>query len=133
MQRGRAVRHLVAVALACSAAAQAVEPENATEAVDEKGAPPAPCRGDQAATKNARATEREELVVEAEDAGGNVPAATETPGVARPTSKVLTLPEVVVEGRKDSLIGIADSAGQGTTGAAQLADRPTLRAGEILE
>jgi len=133
MQRGTAVRYLVAVALVCSVAAQAVEPENATEAADEKGAPPAPGRGDQAATKNARATEREELTVEAEQAGGNVPAATATPEVARPTSKVLTLPEVVVEGRKDSLIGIADSANQGTTGAAQLADRPTLRGGEILE
>jgi hypothetical protein len=66
-------------------------------------------------------------------AGGNVPAATETPEVAKPTSKVLSLPEVVVEGRQDSLISIADSAGQGTTGAAQLADRPILRSGELLE
>ena len=31
------------------------------------------------------------------------------------------------------MLGIADSATQGTTGAAQLADRPILRAGEILE
>jgi hypothetical protein len=66
-------------------------------------------------------------------AGGNVPAATETPEVAKPTSKILSLPEVVVEGRQDSLLGIADSAGQGTTGAAQLADRPILRSGELLE
>src|SRR5208282_4245900 len=36
-------------------------------------------------------------------------------------------------GRQDSLLGIADSATQGTTGAAQLADRPILRSGEILE
>jgi len=43
------------------------------------------------------------------------------------------LPEVVVEGRADSLIGIADSATQGTVGAAQLAERPILRSGEILE
>jgi len=43
------------------------------------------------------------------------------------------LPEVVVTGRQDSLVGIADSASQGTTGAAQLADRPILRSGEILE
>jgi hypothetical protein len=66
-------------------------------------------------------------------AGENVPAATETPEVAKPTGKVLSLPEVVVEGRQDSLLGIADSAGQGTTGAAQLADRPILRSGEVLE
>lgn len=43
------------------------------------------------------------------------------------------LPEVVVEGRADSLIGIADSATEGTVGAKQLADRPLLRAGEVLE
>lgn len=43
------------------------------------------------------------------------------------------LNEIVVEGRADSLIGIADSATQGTVGAAQLAERPTLRPGEVLE
>jgi len=43
------------------------------------------------------------------------------------------LPETTVTGRQDSMIGIAESAGQGTTGAAQLADRPILRSGEILE
>jgi hypothetical protein len=70
------------------------------------------------------------LIVQAAD---DLPAATATPEVAKPTSKVLSLPEVVVEGRQDSLLGIADSAGQGTTGAAQLADRPILRSGELLE
>jgi hydrogenase/urease accessory protein HupE len=43
------------------------------------------------------------------------------------------LPEVVVEGRADSLVGVADSATQGTVGAKQLEDRPILRSGEILE
>lgn len=43
------------------------------------------------------------------------------------------LGEIVVEGRADSLIGIADSATQGTVGASQLAERPTLRPGEVLE
>jgi hypothetical protein len=43
------------------------------------------------------------------------------------------LPETVVTGRADSLLGIADSATEGTVGAAQLADRPMLRSGEILE
>jgi hypothetical protein len=38
-----------------------------------------------------------------------------------------------VEGRADSLIGIADSATQGTVGATEIQDRPILRAGEILE
>ena len=48
-------------------------------------------------------------------------------------TNVIRLPEVIVEGRQDSLLGIADSANQGTTGAAQLAERPILRSGEILE
>ena len=53
---------------------------------------------------------------------------------SKPTNSVPTqLPEVVVEGRQDSLLGIADSAGQGTTGQTQLADRPILRSGEIME
>ncbi len=43
------------------------------------------------------------------------------------------LPGVVVEGRQDSLIGIAGSATQGTVGADELAGRPSLRVGEILE
>ena len=40
---------------------------------------------------------------------------------------------VEVQGRQDSLIGIADSASQGTVGAKEIADRPLLRSGEILE
>ena len=38
-----------------------------------------------------------------------------------------------VQGRKHSLIGIAESATQGTVGAAEIQDRPILRSGEILE
>jgi len=49
------------------------------------------------------------------------------------TNQITRLPEVVVTGRQDSMIGIAQSANQGTTGAAQLAERPILRSGEILE
>jgi hypothetical protein len=48
-------------------------------------------------------------------------------------TNTIRLPEVVVEGRADSLLGIADSASQGITGASELADRPILRSGEILE
>jgi TonB dependent receptor/Carboxypeptidase regulatory-like domain/TonB-dependent Receptor Plug Domain len=40
---------------------------------------------------------------------------------------------VEVQGREDSLIGVADSATQGTVGARQLEDRPILRSGEVLE
>ena len=52
---------------------------------------------------------------------------------AATNASVVHLPDVIVTGRQDSLLGIADSATQGTTGAAQLADRPILRSGEILE
>jgi len=54
-------------------------------------------------------------------------------GVAVDTNTVTQLPGVTVTGRQDSLLGVADSASQGTTGQAQLADRPILRSGEILE
>ena len=47
--------------------------------------------------------------------------------------QVSHLPEIVVQGRQDSLLGIADSASQGTTGQEQLSDRPILRSGEVLE
>jgi len=43
------------------------------------------------------------------------------------------LPEIIVYGRQDSLVGSANSATQGTVGAAQLAQRPTSRSGEVLE
>jgi len=48
-------------------------------------------------------------------------------------SQPIVLPGVVVTGRQDSMIGIASSATQGTVGATELADRPILRVGEILE
>ena len=38
-----------------------------------------------------------------------------------------------VQGREDDLVGIADSATQGTVGAKEIQDRPILRSGEILE
>jgi hypothetical protein len=57
----------------------------------------------------------------------------EAPVTAGANQNVVHLPDVVVQGRQDSLLGVADSAAQGTTGAAQLADRPILRSGEILE
>ncbi|MFY9804506.1 MAG: TonB-dependent receptor [Candidatus Acidiferrales bacterium] len=40
---------------------------------------------------------------------------------------------IKVQGRQDSLIGIADSATQGTVGATEIQDRPILRSGEMLE
>ena len=52
------------------------------------------------------------------------------PATAQPEQ---VLPAVVVTGRQDSLLGVADSATIGVTGALQLAERPILRAGELLE
>ncbi len=40
---------------------------------------------------------------------------------------------ISVQGREDSLVGIAESATQGTVGAAEIQDRPILRSGEVLE
>jgi hypothetical protein len=60
---------------------------------------------------------------------GPPPAEAETPsqkGTAR-------LPEIVVEERSDSMIGIADTSTQGTIGALELEERPISRPGEVLE
>jgi len=58
---------------------------------------------------------------------GSAPAPTPpAPGTTR-------LDPVVVHGRDDSLVGIAESASQGTVGAAQIEERPLYRPGEILE
>jgi hypothetical protein len=43
------------------------------------------------------------------------------------------MPEVVVRGRADDLLGSATSASQGAVGGADLADLPVLRRGELLE
>jgi len=40
---------------------------------------------------------------------------------------------ITVQGRADSLIGIADSTTQGTVGASEIQYRPILRSGEVLE
>ncbi len=63
--------------------------------------------------------------------GGNAFGQTSTNA---PATEVPTrLAPIIVEGRGDSLIGVAESANQGTVGAVQLAERPILRSGEILE
>ena len=49
------------------------------------------------------------------------------------TNKPTRLEEIVVQGREDSLLGIADSATEGTVGATQLERRPTAKGSEILE
>ena len=40
---------------------------------------------------------------------------------------------ITVHGREDSLVGIAESATQGTVGAQEIEDRPILRSGEVME
>ncbi len=49
------------------------------------------------------------------------------------TTNATRLSEVVVMGRQDSLLGVAESASQGTVGAAEIENRPIMRNGEILE
>ncbi len=49
------------------------------------------------------------------------------------TNEVQNLSPIVVTGRSDSLLGIADSASQGNIGAEQIKYRPLTRPGEILE
>jgi len=61
-------------------------------------------------------------------------ASTTPPAPLRVSLVVSTVStNVEVQGREDSLIGIADSATQGTVGYKQLDDRPILRSGEVLE
>jgi hypothetical protein len=66
----------------------------------------------------------------AQDSTNSPPAGTNSPPAA---ANVTRLPTAVVEGRQDSMIGIASSATQGTVGAQEIADRPILRDGEIME
>ncbi len=63
----------------------------------------------------------------------NAPAPGGAPAPAIGDDQATRLPDVIVTGRQDSLIGVADSATQGTIGAEQLQLRPTMRAGEVLE
>jgi len=58
-------------------------------------------------------------------APANVPNKLDAPGT--------TLDEVVVTGRAEDLIGMASSSSQGEIGAGELAQRPFLRRGELLE
>ena len=61
-------------------------------------------------------------------------ATTESPARLRISLAVRSVSTTInVQGREDSLIGIAESASQGTVGAAEIQDRPILRSGEILE
>jgi outer membrane receptor for Fe3+-dicitrate len=57
-----------------------------------------------------------------------------TPAMLRISLAVSSVSTTVnVHGREDDLIGIAESGTQGTVGTTELADRPILRSGEVLE
>src|SRR5208337_4814547 len=56
-----------------------------------------------------------------------------SPNTGVPQKGTTQLPEIVVEERSDSMIGIADTSTQGTIGAQQIEDRPISRPGEVLE
>jgi hypothetical protein len=59
---------------------------------------------------------------------------TEAPAPLRIVLAVSAVSSTInVQGREDDLVGVADSATQGTVGAKELEDRPILRSGEVLE
>jgi hypothetical protein len=67
----------------------------------------------------------------------DIPVAIGTTGAPAPLRISLAVSAVSssinVQGRADDLVGIADSGTQGIVGATELADRPILRSGEVLE
>ncbi len=60
-------------------------------------------------------------------------AETQSQNTKAPQKGTAQLPEIVVEERSDSMIGIADTSTEGTIGAQELKDRPVSRPGEVLE
>ena len=68
--------------------------------------------------------------VRAEEAAAPQPITPIPPGTAQPPTQ---MPEVVVRGRAEDLLGTATSASQGAVGEVDLEDLPILRRGELLE
>lgn len=54
-------------------------------------------------------------------------------GPAQAEEQAMEMPEIVIEGKAESLIGIATSASKGQTSAKELLQRPFSRRGELLE
>lgn len=54
-------------------------------------------------------------------------------GALKPAEQAMEMPEIVIEGKAESLIGIATSASKGQTSAKELLARPFSRRGELLE
>jgi hypothetical protein len=61
------------------------------------------------------------------------PIESSSPGATGASSPAKPLQQVVVTGRQSSLIGIAGSASEGVVGQDEIASRPLLRPGEVLE
>jgi len=64
---------------------------------------------------------------------GVAPAEELAPAPESKDDDLFSLPEIEVLGRKDSLVGVAESASQGTVGATEIEERPIYRPGEVLE
>jgi len=60
-------------------------------------------------------------------------AAVSTPSPCPIAAQLKTIATVATGGRKADLVGVAQAASEGTIGAAEIADRPILRPGEVLE
>jgi outer membrane cobalamin receptor len=60
-------------------------------------------------------------------------SATAKPKAAATTDDSTEMPEVVVQGRGDDLLGIATTSSEGLVGQEELQDMPLLRRGEIME
>jgi outer membrane receptor protein involved in Fe transport len=73
------------------------------------------------------------LALVAAAAPAQEPAAAPSPFGPGYDEAVTTLPDFLIQGREDDLTGVAQSASQGTVGSSELADRPILRTGELLE
>lgn len=67
------------------------------------------------------------------DTDGSPETVQESTGEASSATGALLLPEVLVYGHADNLLGIASSASQGTIGRDELEQRPLSRPGEVLE
>jgi outer membrane receptor protein involved in Fe transport len=67
------------------------------------------------------------------DAGPQPEADGADAGEATAGAEATRMREVVVRGRADDLVGVADSASEGVVGSPQLESRPVLRPGEVME
>jgi hypothetical protein len=95
---------------------------------------PAPVAAPEQTPPAAPASAEPEQTPPAAPAATAPPAPPAAPAEAGASSAQLTVyDEIKVTGRASDMLGIADSATEGVTGNAELAERPILRPGEVLE